>query len=57
MTRFLRLVTAVTVLVLIVCVLMFVYYVTDADCRARGGRTEIIYGGRGGGWTCSGGRP
>lgn len=46
-------------ILLVVCTLagaamMLVYYVTDAECHARGGHTEVIYGGRGGGWTCSG---
>lgn len=33
-----------------------VYRWTDAQCRARGGHTEIVYGGRTG-WTCDGARP
>lgn len=51
--QLLGLATIAVVLVLIGCVLMLAYYVTDADCRNRGGHTEIVYGGRGG-WTCSG---
>lgn len=39
---------------LILLAMMLAYYVTDAECHARGGHTEVIYGGRGGGWTCSG---
>jgi hypothetical protein len=33
-----------------------VYRWTDSQCRARGGHTEVVYGGRPG-WTCSGAQP
>ena len=32
-----------------------VYCWTDDNCRARGGHTEIVWGGRGG-WVCEGAR-
>lgn len=54
--RLLQLAFVAVVMVLLACFFALVYYVTDADCRARGGHTEIVYGGRGG-WTCSGARP
>jgi hypothetical protein len=41
------------VLVVAIALQQVVYRVTDADCRERGGHTEIVYGGRGG-WTCAG---
>lgn len=52
--RLLGLAAAISVLALLACVLAMIYYISDADCRGRGGHTEAVYGGRGGGWTCTG---
>lgn len=56
MRHLLFLAFVVTVMFLAACVMVLVYYVSDAECRSRGGHTEVVWGGRGG-WTCDGGRP
>ena len=45
----------VAVLALACLISSVVYRWTDADCRARGGPTEMVYS-RTIGWTCSGAR-
>lgn len=57
MRRLLQLATLAVLMVLAACAVAITFYISDADCHARGGHTEVVYGGRGAGWTCSGARP
>lgn len=44
----------VATLVVVYGLNLLFYEWTDADCRARGGHTEMVWGGRLPAWTCSG---